>query len=329
MKKVLFSLLVCAASMTAMAAVSASATLKITSGDGYYSDLTIEEGATSTQYATLYEDGGVTIALYAKYDSKKCEVLSINGKLGALPIGFKATQSTTYTITCTEASGDALYIKNGSAEPVKITTALNLAVTITDAQKDTYVEDVLALVEPYIRTVTAGQWGTICYPKAITSVTGGTLYNLTNATATVVNAEEVTSFPTTAGKAYVFKADAEATELVMANTGDDATLQTTHGLVGTFEDTTTPEGAWGIMGDYVVKVKAGNALLANRAYINMEDLTSPSAPKRGRAIFMISNTPTGMELIDAETAKDGKMMIDGQLIIIKGGKMFNAQGAQL
>jgi len=34
-------------------------------------------------------------------------------------------------------------------------------------------------------------------------------------------------------------------------------------------------------------------------------------------------------MLEAAPAMDGKMIINGQLIIMKGGKMFNAQGAAL
>lgn len=332
MKKVLLSLLVFAASVTAMAAdYSALVQLKITSGDTYNSTLTLGEGFASTTTGVLYEEGGVTIALYANYESKKCESLTVTGTLGNLPLGFKATQSTSYTITCEYAEGNALYLKNGENEPVQIATTMEpVVVNIEDAQKGTFVEGVLALVIPtppaaYTRDVTGGQWGTICYPASITEVQGGVLYSLTYTDGTQVFAE-VATLPTTAGQAYVFKADDDATQLVMPYTGDDASVQTTHGLVGTFEDITVPAGAYGILNNVVVEIAEGNALKAYRAYIKMEDLISDNAPKRGRAIFMIQNATTGLDGAAINGMKNGKYIMNGRFMIVKDGKTTNVLG---
>jgi len=326
--KFLKFLVVCAIStfsISASAAISAQATIKITADDSEFADaINIYQDAAQTDKTNDIPntiDANYCVNMYVVEGANNYSSYQVADLSGVKFIFVANKEEEAYTMSFSDVTG---FIALSNADTSFVIDATK-DYKFTCAKSAT-IEFTISM--PYIRPVTAGQWGTICYPKSITSVTGGTLYSLTNATATVVNAELAT-IPTTAGKAYVFKADAAATQLVMANTGDDASLQTTHGLVGTFEDTTTPAGAYGIMGNYVVEVKEGNALLANRAYIKMSDLTSPTAPKRGHAIFMISNTPTGMDLIDAETAKDGKMMINGQLIIIRDGKMFNAQGAAL
>lgn len=183
----------------------------------------------------------------------------------------------------------------------------------------------------YIRDVTPGQWGTICYEAAITDVQGGVLYELTGATETQVFAEIVDlsgENTTVAGQPYVFKANADATQLVMPYTAGTEAMNPVYakGLVGTFFGLEVPAGAYGIMNNYVVEIAAGNPLLANRAYINMEDLKSQGAPTRGRAIFMIKDATTDMPAIKAAGMMNGTYMVNGHIMIVKDGKMFNVLG---
>ena len=70
-------------------------------------------------------------------------------------------------------------------------------------------------------------------------------------------------------------------------------------------------------------------LAANRAYIHMPEVPAASAaPGRRLLIIGANNAPTAIENVAVENVEGAKkMMIDGQLIIVRDGVMYNAQGA--
>jgi len=320
-----------ALSAMALAANAENPQVQITlkgQSNAYAAELNLIQDAQYAEYNSKFESNPLNaeaIDLYAIVGSDKFSTLfaeDING----IKIGFKGNSNTSYTMTFTSVEGT---VKLYDAVEDSVIVVVNNGTYSFTATAKTAVSDRFQVGVPaYKRTVTAGQYGTICYPKAITAVTGGTLYELTSADQTTVYGDVVTS--TEAGKSYAFKADADATELVMTYTGEDETAPVaTTGMGGTFVDTTVPAGKYGILGSSVVLIAEGNALLANRAYIDVEALRQVTAPRRGRAIFMISNTATGMELIEAPAMKEGKMIMNGRMVIVKDGKMFNAQGAAL
>ena len=68
---------------------------------------------------------------------------------------------------------------------------------------------------------------------------------------------------------------------------------------------------------------------ANRAYVKLSEIPNASAPAPGRIRMTLNvnghNTPTGIN--NAETSdKPAKMIIDGNMYIIRGEKMFDATG---
>ena len=75
---------------------------------------------------------------------------------------------------------------------------------------------------------------------------------------------------------------------------------------------------------------AGSKLLAYRAYFNLNEL-SPVPPVLAPGARRIAlgtngqNTATGMENVDA-SAQPVKTIINGQLYILRGEKMYDAQG---
>ncbi|MCQ2311307.1 MAG: hypothetical protein MJZ64_06130 [Paludibacteraceae bacterium] len=341
MKKLFISLLMIAATLNLMAQqeeYTSYAKLLLTGGTTTV-DMTVAEG-TQENFVDLTTDGVVYLAMYSVYNSAKYQRLTLNGELGELPIGFKAKADLTeYTISVKKVQGSkTLYLKDLQEDVVMALTAdmTPYAFTIADNQKDQYIENRFQLYVapapevPYTRDVAGGQWGTICYPASITEVQGGVLYNLTAKTETEVYGEIVT-LPTVAGQPYVFQAAAEATQLVMPHTGDDAQAPVSvTGLVGTFEDLEggVPAGAYGILNSSIVEIVEGNPLKANRAYIVLSELPNHVAGAPGRAIFKIANTPTNLDEVAAGMA-DGTYMINGQVVIVKDGKGTSVLGLGL
>jgi hypothetical protein len=107
-------------------------------------------------------------------------------------------------------------------------------------------------------------------------------------------------------------------------------------LQGTFTQIDPAEdnilvGNYMVVNNVIKKCGANCGLEAYRAYFiagELETLGTPSARVPGRRRVAIGQAPqvaTGMENIDA-SAQPVKMIIDGQLYILRGEKMYDAQG---
>lgn len=159
--------------------------------------------------------------------------------------------------------------------------------------------------EYYTRTVTEGNYGTICLPNKVTAddLEGATIYNIAgvrksgeNITGIVLEEEEG---DLAAGKPYIFKAT--ATELVAAYTGDAVSdpISAT-GLVGNLSSTAldVPQGSYVLSNNTLRMVNTGSATVGqNRAYINLEGVNEYVPSAGVKAVFF------GFDgTIDEETA---------------------------
>jgi hypothetical protein len=140
-----------------------------------------------------------------------------------------------------------------------------------------------------------------------------------------------------AGKPYIFKATAD--ELTVSYEGAMATTPVAGeaGLTGTLVDI----AAGGVLvGNYIIAqnmfwdASAENWLNANRAYINKTSLlqTEPKSPAPGRRRVSMGETSengaTGVE--NTMIAPNSlKVIENGQLVIIREGVKYNAQGQKL
>ena len=186
----------------------------------------------------------------------------------------------------------------------------------------------------YTRTATPGSFSTICLPYAGT-ISGATLFNLSDRDANYVYVVEAGT-ELVAGKPYVILPTEDKITVTYKNY--DYVTAGTDGvaLYGTYEDmdATALDGKYVISGNkyyYVDAVQsAGSKLLANRAYFNLNELpeVAPVLPVGARRIALGTNgqnTATGMENVDA-SAQPVKTIINGQLFILRGEKMYDAQG---
>lgn len=204
-------------------------------------------------------------------------------------------------------------------------------------------------LQTYTRNgLTMDKMGTICLPWAAPSFEGATFYKLLykelkDNQPYNITLEEVTALE--AGKPYVFVA--EDTELkVHYYASTEVTIAgKENGLQGTFVNIT--DGAAGSAGNllennYMIynntfkRCGANCRLQANRAYILMDEVAvkgSANAPKpRGdRRHLVIGNanapqTPTGMETVQTSEADIQKVLIDGQLYIIRDNEVYTITG---
>ncbi|MEE1254104.1 MAG: hypothetical protein UHJ11_03510 [Paludibacteraceae bacterium] len=188
-------------------------------------------------------------------------------------------------------------------------------------------------IEPnYTRTVTSGDYGTICLPNgglllgasafSVAKMEGTTIF-LDEVGTTMVGGTPYVVFPNTgASNLYVFY-----TDNVDAPAGNDK------GLYGSYERRELEANVGNYImlpGNKYAEVTGDRVYVAaNRAYFKVSEIsTTAPAPAPGVRRIAIGQAPqvaTGMESVDA-SAQPVKMIIDGQLYILRGEKMYDAQG---
>jgi len=188
----------------------------------------------------------------------------------------------------------------------------------------------------YHRDVASGNWATVCFPYKFLGKSGAAnLYSLTaiNTAGTKVALDVVAIDDVVAGKPYIFQSDSTAQEFKYKPENKVAAPAQVNGLNGVFADSTLTEQKWVITNNAVTPAAVKSFVPQYRCFIDLGQTPVDDAVFTqqipGRRIFNVKNTPTGMEMLKEVTAMDGKMIINGKLVIIKDGKMFNAQGAQL
>lgn len=167
----------------------------------------------------------------------------------------------------------------------------------------------MPIVDGYTRTVTSGNYGTICLPYAVSagdydgveffSVAGKVMED-GEATAIVLNEETELE----AGKPYVFSATTD--KLIAIYSGEAASAEVDgNGLVGSFSGTTVDEGMY-LLKDNTVKLlgEAGGNIEANRAYFDLGRMSeyTEAVGVNQRLISLGGNEggTTGVEGIAAE-----------------------------
>lgn len=217
--------------------------------------------------------------------------------------------------------------------------------TTADSDPSTPVDVTTAseIMDTYTRSVTNGNYGTICLPKACEdfSSAGGVFFAvagkiLDGGNLSEVVLDEVTSLG--AGVPYVFLAT--ASELNIPLTGDavaEPDNSGSNGLIGSF----TTAKVNSSVNNYIL---SNNLLYCaknhtynvgeNRAYFDISAMSEfggvAPAPgmRRVRMVVQEQQSPTSVDeaLIEKEC---GKMLIDGQLVIIHNGVKYNLVGSKI
>ncbi len=188
--------------------------------------------------------------------------------------------------------------------------------------------------------LTEGWYYTMCLDKAVTAVKAGSIWRVLSkaANGNDVILEEVTG-TLDAGRPYIFRAAASTLEV--AYTGDAALAPVTegnNGLVGSFTQTQIAQAATNyiIYNNELYFVNSDNVYVgAHRAYLDMNgvpayDNNEPqqgNAPRR-RVVMTVhgEQTATGMENVQGDNVQCTKILINGQLFILRGEKLFDATG---
>jgi hypothetical protein len=190
------------------------------------------------------------------------------------------------------------------------------------------------------KDLTVGNLGTVCLPYNIPSgqVYGATFYTLAGKDANGrIAFNEVTTGELAAGVPYLFQATATEVTCFPGTTIVSDPINT-GAMKGTFVDleldgsdlTDIYYFAKNALWSCVDRTELGLSVPANRAYVNMAEVTAITepAPVGVRRITLGVNgaqVATGMEDIDA-SVQPVKAIINGQLFILRGEKMYDAQG---
>ena len=211
-------------------------------------------------------------------------------------------------------------------------SAQDLGMTLVGQQ---YVK-MEGLATPYTRTMTSGNWATVCLPYAATSFSGATFYKINyHDGADKLYIEEVETLE--AGMPYIFEATDETVII-----HHDATApiileeeQTERGLHGSFARKVIESDGHqaAISGGAVVVAEEYSTITipACRAYINMEEVPTVYQPTSAplRCMGVPRGQATDNPSLHHSINSSFKMIKDGQLIIVKDGKTYNVVGMEV
>ena len=270
---------------------------------------------------------------------------------------FHATKPGRLTMNVRNSSGSPkLYVNGG--DPIATLTSTrtdynvivpagDVIITSTDGDMRIYNMTYKLLEEltpDYTRPVTEGRYGTICLPNGGIMV-GATLYEVAyyGATSEKIFFDEILNGEMVAGVPYIYLPNEGADKLAVFYTDEaNESAKSANGLVGyigasenTSDALAVPAGE----GNYILNnnqyrevVSANSAyILSHRAYIHLAYITPSEpalAPGRRRISMSVysEQVATGIENTGFESEAPRKVLINGELYIIRGEKMYDAKG---
>ncbi len=197
----------------------------------------------------------------------------------------------------------------------------------------------------YQRTITAGNYGTICLPQAGT-IEGATLFEIGSFENNIIYVDEVIDGVMAAGKPYIFQATADQLNVTYTSATVEQTAGNANGLHGFYnlnnENATLPLADNASLGNYILYqnaywlVSGRAAYIANyRAYIKISEIQNTPAPEptpgqapRRRVAMSVhgEQVATGVENVQGDNGQCIKVLINGELFILRGEKMYDAKG---
>ncbi|MCI6418868.1 MAG: InlB B-repeat-containing protein [Bacteroidales bacterium] len=197
----------------------------------------------------------------------------------------------------------------------------------------------------YTRNV-SGNYATICLPKA-GQIIGATLYEIAyyGEASKKIFFDEIVNGEMEAGIPYIFQPAAGVEKINVYysdNTAEDVVAGNRNGLIGFYDlnnpaarhDITQDAGYYILYNNQYWLVSGRAAYVENyRAFIRLADITPSEptlAPGRRRISMSVNDTQTTTgfengELINGENGVQ-KVLIDGELFILRGEKMYDAKG---
>ena len=349
-------------------------------GSASYTINIVDPSGTKTYYALVAQFGNVFYAVNgSSFSSGKygaVEVDAVNGKviseasdaiswefttytnveyiknkatdsyIGYGTSGTNLTKTTTsYSWTIDKTNSSWLDAKDGTRSIVYRNSELGFKayavsnINKTSGYANTYTQ-AYTFAEGYVRTVTAGNWGTICLTNSVAAddYSGVKFYSIVGKNKaenpTSITLQEVEG-NLQAGKAYLFQANDGATKLIAAYGSESITApidaSSNNGLIGSFTGTEVAEGMYLLSGGQIVKCGTGCSIAANRAYIDMSAVPVVDASIKGVHIYfegvdgidgIFSNQPSDAVIYDlsgrrVNKATKGLYFINGKKVAVK------------
>ena len=202
-------------------------------------------------------------------------------------------------------------------------------------------DDIFTSHTIYTRNV-SGNYGTICLPKN-GILTNGTLFEIAyyGQTSKKIFFDEIPNNEMVAGRPYLFKPNENVTELKVAYTDSEdpvaaGNYKGLHGFYNLADENATFDieqdaGNYIMYSNQYWLVSGRAAYIENyRAYIVLSDITTiepAKAPGVHRVAMNVNGeqVATGFENLNA-SEKPVKLMIDGNIYILRGEKLYDATG---
>ena len=241
--------------------------------------------------------------------------------------GKEHLSSTCSNVAVTSGSGNVKF---------KIESAKNVRISYDPATQKICLDAETVLPFEDVRTgLTPDNFYTICNSREMKQIRGASLWSFASKDADFAYLVREDA-PFAAGKPFIVWAESDKIEAILDGSTEDAGLN--GALHGTFS--LMEQGALDAAGDNIYLVienklrrvdgQAGNRLPAYRAYVDIDEIPNTGAPAglpkhRVRAMPMQTNVATGIDVLNA-SEKPVKVMIDGQLFILRGEKLYDATG---
>ncbi len=261
---------------------------------------------------------------------------------------FHATKPGRLTMNVRNSSGSPkLYVNGG--DPIAtlsdtrkdynvIVPAGDVIITSTDGDMRIYNMTYKLLEEltpDYTRDVRQGYYGTICLPNGGVMV-GASIFEIAYKDASKIYFDEILNGKMEAGVPYIFLPNEGADKLAVFYTDEaNASAGSKNGLVGYYDNTddmfNVPIGNYILLNNQYCEVVGTNAyIMQNYSYIVLDDVpgSAPApAPGRRRVTLGVNGqqVATGVDQVQGDNVPT-KMIINGQLFILRGEKMYDAQG---
>ena len=308
-----------------------------------FSAKTCEENGKS--YTKALDFGGKT------QSTRNFGIVIPTGKVAKVSVVYRA-KGTSRSIMVATALSDA--VNESTITSVEAVDGSNLYIMTADMfgggtlyinTTDGYhVHEIsLQLADGFARSsmLGAGVLGTVCVPNnvAVEDIQGVTVYELMGRDYSNYGKlafDEIVSGELEAGAPYVFQANGNHMALLYGETSVAAPVDKGNGMYGTFEQIVLNEltdvyyfaqrALWSCDGAQTLTVAA------NRAYVKLSEVgeVPSSSPNPGRRrILMTVNgekVATDIDDVQGDNVQCIKVMIDGQLYILRGEKMYDATG---
>lgn len=188
----------------------------------------------------------------------------------------------------------------------------------------------------YERSVSPGEYGTVCIGYAVehANISGAEMYEVDEWSEdgkTLYLTELGGSESMIAGRPYIFRATASTLSLGYDGSASEAPAGQYNGLIGSYEQgqILANDDNYIIYQNKLWLVTGVAYVGAHRAYIHKTNAT-PSSASRRRVMLYVNGTQTatGIDQLNSNPS-NGKFIENGQLFIIRDGRIYNAQGAEI